>query len=774
MVSRPITRRILRRFTVAVLALSLLGLPLFAQEENVEPDRAGRKEPAETKDADDAGKPEGYQLQPLDDPAHHAEPVELRTEETQKKLEAQSWYMTGWLFKQREKYREAMAAFEKATQINPKFVQAYSALIEVALHLRETEKAIQYAMKAVEEDQDNFQLLRQLGVEMVKARRLGDAIKYLEQARKSPKLKHDTSFYVLINRDLGIIYNGVGEVGKAGECYEVVLDALLNPNKYGLDTRTRDELQKHASTSFERIGEVLLGADKPQLALKALENAVKERNGKPGVVNFTLAQVFYRTEDYGRSLEQLELFFKSGQKRGRAPFVLLGTLLEKLDRTDSLVGRLEELAEKDPRNKELRFFLAAALVTSGRLDDAEKIYRAALDSEASSEAYLGLASIYRQRGKAKELLDNLARVLERQQELQAVATQFEAEMQAIEADEKLLAALLDAGREATKDGAGPNDFSKVFFLARLAASAKKTDIAVEFYRLAIKAAPSRAEGALRGLGEVLLDADRFDAAAKVYQEAINNPLLQGSRPDNYLRKAFALELGGKTDEALEAVGEANKLIPQGHPFLAFREAWIYYHSRQYKKAAELYEAFLQKYPNSEPFARQSKFSLSAIYVQLGDVTRGARILERFLEENPEDPGVNNDLGYLYADQGIHLEKARTMIAKAVKAEPENAAYLDSMGWVLFKLGETEEAIVHLKKASTLERGQDPTIWDHMGDCYQKLKNADEAKKSWTRALELLNAEPKPDQDLLRQVKEKLGLEPAANDGDSKDNQALAP
>ena len=111
-----------------------------------------------------------------------------------------------------------------------------------------------------------------------------------------------------------------------------------------------------------------------------------------------------------------------------------------------------------------------------------------------------------------------------------------------------------------------------------------------------------------------------------------------------------------------------------------------------------------------------------------------------------------------------------MIAKAVKAEPENAAYLDSMGWVLFKLGETKEAIVHLKKASTLERGADPTIWDHLGDCHQKLDEAGKAKKAWTKALNLLKAEPKPDKDLLKQVQEKLGIEtkPEAGRDSAKD------
>ena len=152
MISRSFAELISRFFLTALLLTSVLAFQVQAQEEQPVED-TGKAETEE-------GKPEGYQLQRLDEPALPTDPIELRTEETQKKLEAQSWYMTGWLFKQREKYRDAMAAFEKATQVNPQFVQAYSALIEVALHLRESEKAIEFAMKAVEQDQDNFQLLR--------------------------------------------------------------------------------------------------------------------------------------------------------------------------------------------------------------------------------------------------------------------------------------------------------------------------------------------------------------------------------------------------------------------------------------------------------------------------------------------------------------------------------------------------------------------------------------------------------------------------------------
>ena len=62
------------------------------------------------------------------------------------------------------------------------------------------------------------------------------------------------------------------------------------------------------------------------------------------------------------------------------------------------------------------------------------------------------------------------------------------------------------------------------------------------------------------------------------------------------------------------------------------------------------------------------------------------------QRNPDDAGVNNDLGYLYADQGKNLEKAEAMIRKAVQEEPDNGAYLDSLGWVLFKRGKVKEAV----------------------------------------------------------------------------------
>jgi tetratricopeptide (TPR) repeat protein len=704
------------------------------------------------------GRP--YQLQSLDDPASLLVPVNPRTVDIEQHGEAAAWFMTGRLYQQRQRFKEALEAFEKASKLDPSNIEIIRSMIDMALRLNQGDKAVQYAVDAVKIDPDDFQLLRQLGVEMVRGRKLDQAIKYLEQARSSPKLKEFSGFSVLINRDLGIIYSGLGEFEKAADAYEIVLSALLDPEKFGLDRRTLDELQKHRSTSFEKIGQVLLRAKRNDPALAALEKATEERSGKPGGVNYLLAQLYFQKEDFGKALEQIDLFFAAKLDKGRAPYTLLQQILAKTGKEDSLATRLEELAKQDPTNRELNAFLAETYVALDRLEEAEAIFTASLKGEPSERAYMGLAQIYRRQMKVAELLENISRVYIKNWQTRPLPEPLATEMEVFQKDKELQDEFLKLVREQTSDGAHAEHFARLLLVAEVTESAERVDDAAEMFRLAIKANPAGSGVVYTALGAMLTSVDRFTEAAAVYREAANNPILQSVKPNNLLRLAFALEFAGETDAALEALVDANKLVPGGHPLLAFREAWINYHAHRTEKAKELFEAFITKYPNSEPLTRQAKFSLSAVYVQLGETKRGEEILEKFLADNPDDIGVNNDLGYLYADQGKNLEKARGMIQKAVDAEPENAAYLDSMGWVLFKLGEFKEAITWLKKATALKTGDDPTIWEHLGDCYNGIKETSEANKAWDKALKLLKEDAHPDKELLKRVEEKLKVKAA--------------
>ena len=144
---------------------------------------------------------------------------------------------------------------------------------------------------------------------------------------------------------------------------------------------------------------------------------------------------------------------------------------------------------------------------------------------------------------------------------------------------------------------------------------------------------------------------------------------------------------------------------------------------------------LKRYGQQRGHRQADPLQPVVIYVNQGDYAKGEAELEALLEQHPDDPGVNNDLGYLYADQGKNLEKAEAMIRKAVQEEPENCAYLDSLGWVLFKRGKVKEALEPLEKAVELQqterraRAPDATILEHLGDVYFQLQEIDEGQGS---------------------------------------------
>ena len=110
--------------------------------------------------------------------------------------------------------------------------------------------------------------------------------------------------------------------------------------------------------------------------------------------------------------------------------------------------------------------------------------------------------------------------------------------------------------------------------------------------------------------------------------------------------------------------------------------------------------------------------------------------QRCLEIAPSFAQALNYLGYMWAEHDLNLEKARDLIGKALKAEPANGAYLDSMGWVLFKLKHPEQALDYLLKASQGLDKPDATVYDHLGDIYQALKQPDKAREAWRKSLTL--------------------------------------
>jgi tetratricopeptide (TPR) repeat protein len=662
--------------------------------------------------------------------------------------------MTGRVYEIRNERKKAFDAYRQAVELDPQAAEVYRALVPLAFKLDLVDDAVRYATKAVELLPEDYELLRQLGVYLASQRKLPEALRYLKQAAESPRIPKNSPTYVLLMRELGILYSITGQTKLAAEAYAVIFEALQSPDKFDLNLRTKAQLLADPQTNYERIGQVLLDGERIDLAAKAFELAAKSGRSGAGNLAFYQAKVFLLSNKPEQALEELQKYFDAQrQSKGRDAYLLLGEILQKLNRGDELIGRLEQLAEKDTRNNVLQYFLAEQLAAAGELERAKSIYEAALQGTGDASGYLGLAAVLRRMNRPDELLDALGRALSRvgPDGLDAVET----ELKAISADETLLKALLQAGRAQQQADPPRLTFEKSYLLAKLAADRKLVDDSAEFFRIGLTLDKDRMPTLYSELGELYMKAHRYADAAQVYLDAVNERTLIDRKPNFLFYLSNAREMAGDTNGALEAIEAAKQLVPD-NPLLQYQEGWIYYHAKRFDEATAVFEKVMTAFPNQKEIFRRCQFSLSNIHVQRGEMRKGEEILEKILAEDPDDPAVNNDLGYLYADQGKNLEQAEKMIRKAVEADPDNAAYQDSLGWVLFKQGKYEEARGPLEKAVAGSTGTgDATLWDHLGDLYHRLNLMDKAVEAWEKALNFAEKEGETEANLKQRLSDKL-------------------
>ncbi|MBN2226709.1 MAG: tetratricopeptide repeat protein [candidate division Zixibacteria bacterium] len=129
------------------------------------------------------------------------------------------------------------------------------------------------------------------------------------------------------------------------------------------------------------------------------------------------------------------------------------------------------------------------------------------------------------------------------------------------------------------------------------------------------------------------------------------------------------------------------------------------------------------------------FPMGSAFERIGRFDRSVEVFEIIIDLQPQHAPALNYLGYMLADKGIRLNEARRMIERALELDPENGAYIDSYGWVLFKLGKHSQALEQLLKAVTVIT-DDPVVMEHLGDAYKAVGDNDNAEKYWRKTLEL--------------------------------------
>ena len=160
---------------------------------------------------------------------------------------------------------------------------------------------------------------------------------------------------------------------------------------------------------------------------------------------------------------------------------------------------------------------------------------------------------------------------------------------------------------------------------------------------------------------------------------------------------------------------------------------VYRFNARFSEAEKAYDGAIAMIDEEDNRFWHIYFSRGMVREQLGNWPRAERDLQKARILSGDEPHVLNYLGYSWVDRGIYLHNGLKIIKQAVKKRPDNGSFVDSLGWAYYRLGQYEQALIYLERATRLEP-VDPIITDHLGDVLWRLGRKVEARYQWRKAL----------------------------------------
>jgi len=690
----------------------------------------------------------------LTDPVEPLAPERARGEAGADRLQAAALFATGRLLEQRGLEGKALRRYQRAYRYDPSAAFLLNRIVPLAFKLGRFDEAVRYALIAIDRLPARPERMREMARHLTQKGELGQSIGLYEKLLKADPPEPKSLDAVRFHLELGRLYFLTKRHDRAARSFAIVEEALDHPQRFKLAADVHQKLLGKDGLTYHLFGEAYLRAGKLPAARKAFEKANRLAH-KPGLLGYNVARVLEQQGDIEAAIENLSAYFEAGLTgEGDRPYELLVRLLEKQDQAEQVTARLEMLHAADSENEKLSLFLARHYLESQDRPAAETIFRrVAEDGNARSKlaALRGLVDVYRQAKDVPQLLETLTQTAALTGTLDVLGEAVEA----VADDEKLVAELIARAEKQTPAGELPEGADRA--MAELALQAQAFEAAARFYNRVLSEQAEQRDVLYEQWGLGLFRAEKYAEAAEVFKTAVRKAGDPQQRAAFLYYRSGALELSGRTDEALQAARDAAKKRTSSIDF-AERIGWIQYHAGRYEEAIETYENVVARFDGEHDSSavrqtlRQIRLILSNLNVHAKNLPQAERWLEEVLDEFPGDVGALNDLGYLWADQGKRLGRALRMIKKAVAAEPENKAYLDSLGWVYHRLGRPEEAIEPLEQAAAGEE-PDGVILDHLGDVYEALGKHERAVEVWQRAIEQF--EQDEDAEQVKRLKEKI-------------------
>jgi tetratricopeptide (TPR) repeat protein len=494
-----------------------------------------------------------------------------------------------------------------------------------------------------------------------------------------------------------------------------------------------------------------------QKAENELKTAVKLDPDSEEAVT-TLALLYTDEGDSTHALQVLSSVPDTG--RSAKLYSALGATYEQRKDYKSAIDAYKHAIRLDRDNLDAIRGLAENLLNDGQVDAALDQYKVIADANPEdAQTYLRVSEIYRRQGKYDDALDSLkkaqAMVPDALEVPYNIAVVYQAQGRNDDAV-KLLLELLKKTEKAENSYSQADRNNRAIFIERLGMVYRDQEnyqAAVDTFRKMIPLGDDNARTGYQDVIDTYREAKQWPQATAAAKEAA-----QKLPNDRDLRMVLDAQLAdtGDPEKPLADVRSMLKGKPEDRD-VYLRLAIMNTRLKRWSDAEEALDKAEQLSLKAEDkeyvyFLRGSTFEREKKY------EKSEAEFRKILAINPQNSMTLNYLGYMNADRGVQLEESLNFISQAVKLEPTNGAYLDSLGWAYFKLGKYDLAEETLNKAS-LRMGSDPTVQDHLGDLYQKTGRLKLAAAHWERAVEEWNktVPAEQDTDLMASTQKKLDV-----------------
>lgn len=493
----------------------------------------------------------------------------------------------------------------------------------------------------------------------------------------------------------GLLYEERAETQKMLESFQKTLD--YDPGFVELAQRVALEMVRRGNMTE---------------ALGVLKDAIKASPEEPSLY-LQVALIYSRSI---KKIDQAVEYARKAKKLAPQNLMVYQSLYEiyvEADQSKNAVKVLQEAGKVDWKEAEqwlkLGEWMVSLMGSSEKedqklLENAEAYFERAL--ELAGEDILILTAIadhYVMLGKLEHAIPLYIRILETK-ELEELTQEREFRMLV---QEKLAKSFLVTGKR--DEG-----------IQVLEEMVKESPLQYELYEL---------------LGKLYEEDGAWEKAVAAYQHSLK------LRPDhwgNYIRQADLYLQMNRAEEAVEVMEEAYQKFSD-FTDVGYVLAIAYSRAKEHEKAIKMFEKVSSVLENSGDGSGNAIFYYyyGAASEQAGEYEKAAELFKKSIAQDPANSAsAYNYLAYMWAEQGVNLEEAEQYVNQALAMEPENGAYVDTLGWIYYKQNRLEPALAELLRATELIQPADPLVLEHVGDVYLKLGNKAQAEDYYRKALEL--------------------------------------